>query len=616
MTPKMSINTRKTPLLLMGVMFSLFFIPWMNGSAALTPDFYEDNDTFATASSVSLPFQESSLTIDTYDDVDFYNLTLSANTVYYLEISGNTEYIDLAIFNFTDLVEEFYFNPGDEAEWFVPEISGEYCIGVVAGDETYYAIDFYAPLDDYEEQNDDMGSAAPEAIHSTMYNLMLFDEDWFSISLSDTDYLQINVTFDDSIMEEIFGVTIYVYLYDPSDNEIMSDWDNLWEGHSLILRYLNPDEIAGTYHVLISSQSYGIEYTLDLDDVEDDAFEDNDVRTSATPLVFDNQQNQHGLVLMDNDWYSISITNTSHQFYVVMATEADISSLTFSLTDAQGVQLFAGVKLSESINMAPSYNYYLINYTIETAGTYYIYLSSSEDFLYDFVFSEIYTSTPADVSILAGSVGNLLEWSIYDTFHFYAYSGGTIQVYREGVLVFNEDLEDYPLEYSASIDGLNQGTYEYEFRVIIDGFNIVLSDTVMVTVGAGDVVTVNSPSDMSYIVGATGKQISWTPQGVGTLSTFSYEITRNGTSLETGSWTSGTAISISVEGLALGSYEYVITLTADDISIQDTVVVNVTADSSSNPTPIEGSSIPGYNGIFVLALIGIVGIKAKRQLKK
>jgi predicted GH43/DUF377 family glycosyl hydrolase/biotin operon repressor len=90
--------------------------------------------------------------------------------------------------------------------------------------------------------------------------------------------------------------------------------------------------------------------------------------------------------------------------------------------------------------------------------------------------------------------------------------------------------------------------------------------------------TVSSPPDINYIEDATGHWINWSCSDKNPVS---YNITRNGTVLISGSW-NGSSTNYSVDGLAVGSYLYELTLV--DLPgnvVKDDVYVNVT----SHPVP-------------------------------
>jgi len=100
----------------------------------------------------------------------------------------------------------------------------------------------------------------------------------------------------------------------------------------------------------------------------------------------------------------------------------------------------------------------------------------------------------------------------------------------------------------------------------------------------GTVPSVNSPSNVNYQVGDTGNSITWTATDDNPTT---YTITRGGTQVASGSWTSGSPITVSVDGLSVGSYTYTITVSdGDSQTASDSVTVSV-----SDIGPTEGGEV-------------------------
>ena len=78
---------------------------------------------------------------------------------------------------------------------------------------------------------------------------------------------------------------------------------------------------------------------------------------------------------------------------------------------------------------------------------------------------------------------------------------------------------------------------------------------------------------MNYELGDTGNSITWTATDDNPTT---YTVTRGGTQVASGSWTSGSPITVSVDGLSIGSYTYTITVNdGDGQSASDSVTVTV-----------------------------------------
>jgi hypothetical protein len=151
---------------------------------------------------------------------------------------------------------------------------------------------------------------------------------------------------------------------------------------------------------------------------------------------------------------------------------------------------------------------------------------------------------------------------------------------------------NYTSGYIGTYREAGDGTYSGAFT------SLGYYDDVSVSTYTG-VPTITHPADISYNLGMTGNQISWTITDAST-GTRSYTIYRDGSSIASGSWTSGTPVTKNVDGLAAGSYNYTI-VAADGLggSVQDTVIVNVL------DVP---STIAADNYTLMLVILGSVGI--------
>ncbi|MHA2232842.1 MAG: hypothetical protein ACXAB4_10155, partial [Candidatus Hodarchaeales archaeon] len=115
--------------------------------------------------------------------------------------------------------------------------------------------------------------------------------------------------------------------------------------------------------------------------------------------------------------------------------------------------------------------------------------------------------------------------------------------------------------------------------------------------------TIDQPADISYEKGTTENILTWNPTDAKPASYTTY---RDGTIIESESW-NGSSISINVDGLDEGSYNY--TLVVFDVGLNskaDTVIVTVTEKSSDSP---------GFH--FAIILLGIafafLGKRRKRR---
>lgn len=127
------------------------------------------------------------------------------------------------------------------------------------------------------------------------------------------------------------------------------------------------------------------------------------------------------------------------------------------------------------------------------------------------------------------------------------------------------------------IDSINLTLGIHNFTITInDTLNFNASDTVLITVQDTTSPVLNSPTDITYEDGdfISERNITWIATD---LEPNNYTIYKNDTINETGSWLSNVNISISVNGLAVGTWNF--TIQVNDTSgndVFDTVYVFVT----------------------------------------
>ena len=190
---------------------------------------------------------------------------------------------------------------------------------------------------------------------------------------------------------------------------------------------------------------------------------------------------------------------------------------------------------------------------------------------------------PPDIAYPLGSTGNTIEWHASDVFP------GSYDILRNGSFYawgwWNTSSE----AITVNVDGLSSGVHEFKITVgDIVGNNG--TDYVLVTVAADTVPpTIDSPSDLSYIQGETGNDITWTPFDQFPLF---YVVFRNGSDVRWGLWNSSSEIvTVNVDGLQPDVYNY--TLVVSDIgnnNASDSVYVTVNPDTTpptiSSPSDI------------------------------
>ena len=121
--------------------------------------------------------------------------------------------------------------------------------------------------------------------------------------------------------------------------------------------------------------------------------------------------------------------------------------------------------------------------------------------------------------------------------------------------------------------------------------------------------TVSQPADVSYEVGTVGHEILWEASDDNPLL---YSIFRNMTLVDTNVW-NGTDISINIDGLAVGTYNYTLFLFDNSLNmVNSTVWVTVTPHSStSGGLDPQMLLIIGVAGSAVIVVIIIYAIRSR-----
>ena len=238
-----------------------------------------------------------------------------------------------------------------------------------------------------------------------------------------------------------------------------------------------------------------------------------------------------------------------------------------------------------------------------------IFVYDTEDNMkYDTVIVQVYkeigfpfVSSPSDISYTHQVSGNEIQWVVGDS------NPGVYNVTKDGTL-FVTTTSWTNGTITVNVDGLAVGTHIFIIHVY-DANGNEITDTVTVTVNPETTLPiVSNPSDISYQYQTTGNQILWT---VGDANPGVYNVTKDGTLfVTTTSWTNGT-ITVNIDGLAVGSYIFVIHV--HDLygnRISDTVIVTVSAipSSSSSTPPTSSEEDEQEEGFLSFPLFPVVGL--------
>jgi len=185
-----------------------------------------------------------------------------------------------------------------------------------------------------------------------------------------------------------------------------------------------------------------------------------------------------------------------------------------------------------------------------------------------------FTYIPDDTSFSEGAFEISLMWNFTDE------NPADYVLYENGTTI------DYgpwtsPCSYVYNISAPSYGVYNYTMFVS-DTTGLSCTDTLWITIEDTTAPVVNSPDDITIIQGTTGRDLVWTPTD---NHPSSFTITRNGTIIMTGTWTSNESLVVDLDGLTTGVFVYTIVLSdqAGNI-VTDTVLVHVTEETTTSDT--------------------------------
>jgi hypothetical protein len=123
--------------------------------------------------------------------------------------------------------------------------------------------------------------------------------------------------------------------------------------------------------------------------------------------------------------------------------------------------------------------------------------------------------------------------------------------------------------------------------------------------------TINHPDDLEFVEGSTNQNITWVPTDDNPTT---YEVSVNGTVVDSGSWTSGSPIVLEWDDFEAGVYDC--TITVYDIgnnNAMDSVTVTVTAPGGGLPDIIMDNLLYIGIGVAVVVVLGAVVVLRKRS---
>ena len=230
-----------------------------------------------------------------------------------------------------------------------------------------------------------------------------------------------------------------------------------------------------------------------------------------------------------------------------------------------------------------------------------------------------FTVTPVqNFSYDEGTVTHNIQWTLsgYDVIGYTFYEDGIINATRINVQLNGS------LTITITIDGLELGVHSLviEWLDLNNSLRVDLNTNVTIIDVTAPVLKV-STTTVTYVAGTTGHTLSLSASD---LHPSNYVVYENNSQIASGSWNSSVNISISIDGLKTGSYNFtVIVFDTSQNQAQVTVMVTVTSVqitststliSTSNTSTHSSNVSPDFELIGTLvSLMMLVGFSIKRK---
>lgn len=234
--------------------------------------------------------------------------------------------------------------------------------------------------------------------------------------------------------------------------------------------------------------------------------------------------------------------------------------------------------------------------------------------------STLNAQIPSMITYNEGITTKTFSWNVY------AYDSISANLFVNGTLfkTFSSNNAIWNKILSFDLGGKSAGTYILLMSIsdLNTSLQYQFSSTLTVLDVTAPVLTVSSNS-ISYVVGSTGNVISFNASD---LHPDSYIVYQNGTQKLSGTWTSSANISISIDGLNTGFYNFtVIVFDQSHNSASVTFTIHIlpkpvtspgTNTSSTSTGTTSTISTPGFGVIVtIVTLLSFIGFYWKRKNK-
>ncbi|MFH1378460.1 MAG: hypothetical protein ABIH86_06890 [Planctomycetota bacterium] len=330
--------------------------------AILRDDNSEDNDDFASAALISV---NERLNDRVWIDMDYYQFTVSDTSVSYhigasLSTTDGNMALDLSVYDVAESLIDWdssFFSGALLGIDITFSETGIYFIEI--GDQNVHpGYDVYVIADDPSESGtgDDLPNLATSIILPYDGTGSITDDDWYSFTLSETGPAPVFV----GLFFATADGNLDLYVTDPSGSVVLAQSTTATDNETL---WFDPSS-SGTYLVQVTGGPFQPQYRLVV--AQDDRYEDNDsLVTAASVALF---AEETGLVFLDEDWYSFTLSDTGRDVVVSAAFSHADGNIDVSLLSASGVVLATAVTLTDNESVV---------FTPSETGLYYVQIVAS-----------------------------------------------------------------------------------------------------------------------------------------------------------------------------------------------------------------------------------------------
>ncbi|MFW9849234.1 MAG: hypothetical protein ACFFF4_08835, partial [Candidatus Thorarchaeota archaeon] len=231
----------------------------------------------------------------------------------------------------------------------------------------------------------------------------------------------------------------------------------------------------------------------------------------------------------------------------------------------------------------------------------------------DTVIVHVYDDTPPSISNVPNLIAfvdgtdQVLSWEVFDL------HPDTYTVYLDNDELATGTWTAGTLDFN--IDDIPEGEHSLLMQIEDQDSNIA-SDQVLINVILDNVSPeIDSPDDITYVVGTTGNVIVWHPSDA-YPATFS--VVTNSSTIAEGAW-GGSRVAVNVDGLTAGTYRFQLTVRdGSGNSAEDFVNVVVTPIVTGPPPPpppldlgLIGLIVAGVAGVIIIVVLVVVIRKRK-----